>query len=544
MLALMLTLAAMAPATDLLPLDGPARVTPGAVVRLSLNGDADYRPGDRVRVEVDVAEDGYLVVFRVDGDGFIRVLFPLDPDLDPFVRGGRRYELRGRGARETFLADDRGGTGLVYAALSREPLDLARYATGMHWDYSRLRLEGDDAEAELTWFVRQMSANGRFEYDVLGYRVYGPGFEEAQPVIVAGGGSGWYDPYLDCLACGWRAPGTSIRIGIGGGGWYDPWYDPWFDPWVSPWGFRTWRTGWGGFWGWDPYWGTPWRPITVINPYPRPTIPNTVYGVRSRPNVPVGSTFGPGGPPSGAVRPQPRPGFGNADRESGGGASAPVRPRAPQGESTRARTAGERGSAGAPPASSRPTSPPAERSRRPVDQAAGAPAAAERPVSRPEATRPVVRVPESRPVDRGESSRPVIRPSDDRPVVRPDADRMEPRVRVPESRPVERSRDDRPVVRTPDARPVSRADDRPVYRPPTPQARPVETPRREERPVSSPPRQVERPAPRRESSPPPRQSSPPPRVERPSTPAARSAPPPSRPASPPPSSSRPRRPNN
>ena len=55
-------------------------------LRVFLNSGGDYEPGDRVRVEVSPEDDGHLIVFRVDGDGYIRVLFPLDPDLDPFVR--------------------------------------------------------------------------------------------------------------------------------------------------------------------------------------------------------------------------------------------------------------------------------------------------------------------------------------------------------------------------------------------------------------------------------------------------------------------------
>jgi hypothetical protein len=480
MLALLLALTVATPPTELIPLDGRPLFRDGAAIRLSLSGDGDYRPGDRVRVEVDVAEDGYLLVFRVDGDGLVRVLFPLDPDLDPFVRGGRRYELRGRGARESFMADDRGGTGLVYAALSREPLDLARFASGMHWDYNKLRLEGEDAEAELTWLVRQATSNGRFEYDLLGYRVYGPGFEEAQPVIIAGGG-GWYDPYYDCLACGWRTPGTNIRIGLG---WYDPWFDPWY--WGGGWGgWNGWNT-WGGGWGWDPYWGRPGRPITVFPTRPRPTIPNTIYGVRSRPNLPVPTTTR--GRVTSVPNTPPRTGSGS------GGATPPSRSRPPQSEPTRARPSVERtptqggASTGArptertsPPATSRPTTPPAQnegRSRRPNND---------------------LTVPFTVP---------------------------EPRVVTPS---VNRRGTDRPVT----------MPERPIYRPPTPAPTTDRRsePNRNDRGTPSRSRTVERPpapapAPRtmdRGSS-----ASP---ASRSAPPATRSAPPPSPPASPPPSSS-------
>src|SRR5690606_33405770 len=73
---------------------------PERAIAIHLNG-GDYRPGDRVQVEVEPGDDGYLLVLRVDGDGYIRVLFPLDPDLDQFARGGRRYEIRGRNDRQS-----------------------------------------------------------------------------------------------------------------------------------------------------------------------------------------------------------------------------------------------------------------------------------------------------------------------------------------------------------------------------------------------------------------------------------------------------------
>ena len=399
------------------------------------------------------------------------------------------------------MADDRGGTGLVYAALSREPLDLARFGSGMHWDYNKLRLEGEDAEAELTWLVRQASSNGRFEYDLLGYRVFGPGFEEAQPVIVAGGG-GWYDPYFDCLACGGYAPGTSLRIGLGlGGGFYDPWYNPWFDPWY-PYGVRTGYGfggfgGFGGFRGGYPVFGRPGRPITVFPTFPRPTVPNTVYGVRSRPSQPVPTTTR--GREASVPNTPSRTGSGS------GGTTAPVRPRAPQTEPTRARPAADQA----------PTRPAPSAGARPVERTSPPPTA-----NRP--TTPTVQ-------NEGRTRR----SDDDR--VMPSA-APAPRVTAPT---MDRRGIDRTVT----------MPERPVYRPPTPvrtsgTERRAEPTRGGDRPVSAPPRQQERSAPARTRSVE-RPPAPAPRpVERPSAPAARSAPPatrssppPSRPASPAPSNS-------
>jgi len=287
---------------------GPVAESPQ--LRLTINSNGDYRPGDRVRVQVESAEDGYLIVFRVDGDGRVRVVFPIDPDLDPFVRGGKRYELRGRGDRETFLADDRSGNGLLYAALSRDPFNMARFSSGDHWDYGTLRLSqwDADAEPELTQIVKEMAGSGRFTYDVLSYRVHGDAYISGGAGIATPMGYGFrdpfFDPYWSCLACGYgfAGPGLNIRIGSGFG-WYDPW-DPWgFDRWgFNRWGFGGgFRSGWYDPWGWN-FPGQNW-PITVIN-VPRPQIPNTAYGYRARPRTAlVGGSLAPD--LGRAMRPQP-----------------------------------------------------------------------------------------------------------------------------------------------------------------------------------------------------------------------------------------------
>ena len=272
-----------------------------APLRITLNNGGDFTPGDRVRVQVESGEDGYLIVFRVDGDGRVRVLFPIDPDLDPFVRGGRRYELRGRAERETFLADDRSGNGLIYAALSQDRFDFRRFSDNDHWDYTTLRLTAWDADAEpeLTDIVKRMAGSGRFTYDVLGYRVHGGAYISGGGGIVspAGYGSPFYDPYWSCLACGYgvRQSGVNIRVGIGGG-WdlYDPWgrYDPWY---YDPYRYNRYGYGYGYGGYYDPWdWRYPgqYRPITVIN-LPRPQIPNTAYGYRARPRTPVAGGLAP-----------------------------------------------------------------------------------------------------------------------------------------------------------------------------------------------------------------------------------------------------------
>lgn len=318
-------------------ISNPAAPRPNqaATVRVTLNG-GDYAPGDRVRVQVEPSQDGYLVVFRVDGDGHIRVLFPLDPDLDAFVKGGKRYELRGRGQRETFLADDRGGTGLIYAALTRQPLAFGEYSINDHWDYNALRLrdQDSDAEADLAAVVGRMTNNGRFDYDVIGYRVH-----ENARIVASSGGSfdPYYDPYWSCLSCGWGyGRGSSIGISIGSrnNNWYgynDPWY---YDPYAY--------NAYYGYYGY-PYGGTgylypgQYRPITVVH-LPRPQVPNTAYGFRARARQPnsVAGSFTPD--LTRAMRPEVRPTTGNRGGTiSRGGNDNPGRQRNDDGARTRRR---------------------------------------------------------------------------------------------------------------------------------------------------------------------------------------------------------------
>src|SRR5207244_11310851 len=97
---------------------------------------------------VNRAAAGYGVVLRADGGGRVRVLFPLDPTADDFVRGGNTLEVRGRGDREAFFIDEREGTGVVLAARSIAPFKFDEFVRGDHWAYRVLDTlpSGDDKD--------------------------------------------------------------------------------------------------------------------------------------------------------------------------------------------------------------------------------------------------------------------------------------------------------------------------------------------------------------------------------------------------------------
>lgn len=301
---LLLAALAAAPASD--APSHAARAAEPPPIRILLDNDRRFRAGDRARVQVEPFDDGYLWVLQVETDGRLRVLFPLDPDDDNYVRGGRRYEIRGRGGRESFVAYAPSGEGFLYAALSRQPFDFQALQRNGHWDYRTLapRALAEDPEPELNDLV-QRAALTTWDYDLLAYQV-GERRDRvevvAAPVLVNGyvgapigwGGRYWWrDPFCNdwwygSVGCnpyagfggsilGVQVGGVAIGVGSGWGGWgwNDPWAWGWNDPWAwgwnDPWAWNrgwgwnagwhrgwAWDNGWYGGWGWNRGWGNGW----------------------------------------------------------------------------------------------------------------------------------------------------------------------------------------------------------------------------------------------------------------------------------------------
>ncbi|PYP67472.1 MAG: hypothetical protein DMD36_15275 [Gemmatimonadetes bacterium] len=162
-----------------------------------------------------LADDGYVVVLRADAEGRVRVLFPLDPGQDDFVRGGDKIEVRGRGDREAFYVDDREGQGVVLAARAAAPFKFDEFVRGDHWDYRVLdaREAGDDREAALLDIVQRMAPDGHFDYDVVQYTVASRSSYYRHSYSSVGVGFGWGRPYY--------------RYGFAYGSCFDPFfYDP------------------------------------------------------------------------------------------------------------------------------------------------------------------------------------------------------------------------------------------------------------------------------------------------------------------------------
>jgi hypothetical protein len=137
------------------------------------NTTSPYDRGDRARVYLSAETDAYVTVLRVDTDGRVRVLYPLEPWQDNFVRGGRTFEVLGRDDDNAFDVDDYPGVGYIFAVASDDPFTYDGYVRGDHWDYRTIadgRVTGDPYVA-LTDFASRIVGQGDWDYDITPYYV-------------------------------------------------------------------------------------------------------------------------------------------------------------------------------------------------------------------------------------------------------------------------------------------------------------------------------------------------------------------------------------
>jgi hypothetical protein len=177
----------------------------GKVVRVWLDAHLLTR-GAPVRVYVQAAEDGNLVVLHRRTDGRIEVLFPNSPAADPSVRAGT-YEIRGPNDRPGWVVREPDGTGMVLAALSPDPLRVDEFARQAAWNPDALvpTWSGADGEGVMSDVVQRMLGDGYFHYDLVTYTVAPPIY--ARPYLAPQDTGPSYASYLPspdyapCLAC-------------------------------------------------------------------------------------------------------------------------------------------------------------------------------------------------------------------------------------------------------------------------------------------------------------------------------------------------------
>ena len=183
-------------------------------VHLWYSSSGDFAYGDRAKVYARAADNGFLIVLRSDENGRVRALSPVDPGDDQHVQGGKKYELKSRGGREAFVAEDSTGQGVVLAAWSRTPFTFDRYVKGGRWDTDKLSGEGlrtGDAETRLMSIVDDMQRpGGHFDYDLAVYTVSKPHHARVIYPDPYEWGAWWgYDPWW-----GFGPPPVTTRVFI------------------------------------------------------------------------------------------------------------------------------------------------------------------------------------------------------------------------------------------------------------------------------------------------------------------------------------------
>ena len=270
-------LLAVAPIVASAPL---ARVDdPPIVVRLD---HETYDVGNRARIYVRTDRDGYVVILHADPLGRVRVLFPIDPGEDNFVRGERDFELRSRSDREALQIDYEGGTGTILAAYSADAFTFDELTRNGHWDFAALggpdESVKNDPLAGLLEIVNNMARGNQFDYDVATYIVNSPHYASED-------GDGYSHSHFGIgLAFGYPYPfGVGFAFGY---------------PYYAPFAFVP-------FWGWYGYgYGYPYHPSPVYRPFnPGPLVFTGGYAAGfTRKDVGVQGRFAP-------LQPRPRGSF-------------------------------------------------------------------------------------------------------------------------------------------------------------------------------------------------------------------------------------------
>ncbi len=142
-------------------------------INVWVNNEDAYQRGDRARVYFKSDRDAYVTVLRIDTDGRVRVLFPIDPWEDNWARAGRTFEVLGRDDDEAFRVDDYPGVGYIFAIASTDEFNYDEVVRNEHWDYRNIsdgRVRGDPYVA-VSDIAETIAREGDYDYDVSEYYV-------------------------------------------------------------------------------------------------------------------------------------------------------------------------------------------------------------------------------------------------------------------------------------------------------------------------------------------------------------------------------------
>ena len=129
-----------------------------------------YRPGESMRVFFRSNADAYVLVYNIDTEGYIHLVYPFGPSDQARVEGGRAYRVPARHDPYDLVADGPPGMEYVVAVASRQPFqDLPWYLSGRDADR-------DDYDDELD--SGQIVGDPYVGIERLNSRIIAPGAED------------------------------------------------------------------------------------------------------------------------------------------------------------------------------------------------------------------------------------------------------------------------------------------------------------------------------------------------------------------------------
>jgi hypothetical protein len=247
-------------------------------MRINIWHDEDdevYSKGENIRAHFETNKDAYAVVYRIDSEGEVTILWPRNRHDDGFVYSEHTYNLPAPGAPR-IRAGAENGVEYIEAILSAYPFDLRELQVDFHhenlnveWDYY---VAGDPFLAinEVNFAVTGLEDPE--DFIVTNYTSYYVGREVDHPRYLCSQchDVNQYHPYRDNCNInvhydyGWDND-WFVSYGFYPAYYYpvyyyvDPWTSrPWVNYWYNPWYY--WPSS-GYNWGWDyyawnysPYW--------------------------------------------------------------------------------------------------------------------------------------------------------------------------------------------------------------------------------------------------------------------------------------------------
>ncbi len=217
--------------------------------------------GEELNVGFQTNEDAFAVVYRINTDGEVTVIWPRSRLDDGFVFGGHEYMLPVSGSRR-LVASSSSGEGFIEAIVSRYPFDLRDLQLDFHHEYTAEMIEysvvGDPflAMNEINFAVTGLEDSG--DYVVTNYLGYFVHQEVEHPRYLCNqchlDDEVAIRPYMD--AC----PVDISYDYSWGNDWYDDYgyYPVYHNPvyvYIDPWTFKPWVN----FWYYPAYSCPPWQ---------------------------------------------------------------------------------------------------------------------------------------------------------------------------------------------------------------------------------------------------------------------------------------------